>query len=198
MKFQSAYREIVSRINLEYVLLLVMLASSAYMIWESYNFSISAAATFPRLTAGFVLIGTVLLLFRPYLPEPLYSFVAESADLIDVDDQQMGGDESNDVEQEEDEIERSDESNEVSTVGRPIHDAVFTSGAALGYGVLAYAMGIMWASPVFVLMYGIWFKLSWQTILLLIVLSLAVCFGFYEALNLRVDVGNIVFTEGVF
>jgi len=62
---------------------------------------------------------------------------------------------------------------------------------------LAYAIGIMWASPVFVLVYGIWFKLSWQTMILLVLLSLAICFGFYEALNLRVDVGNIFLTDGV-
>ncbi|WP_049928552.1 tripartite tricarboxylate transporter TctB family protein [Halopiger goleimassiliensis] len=191
MGFQSAYREVVSRINLEYVLLLLMVGSSTYMIWESYNFSISAAATFPRLTGGFVLIGSLLLLFRSYLPEPLYSFVAESADLLDVEDEELS-----DVE-DEDAREASDEATDISTVGRPIHDSVFTGASALGYGILSYAIGIMWASPIFVLVYGLWFKLSWKSLLVLIPLSLLICFGFYEALNLRVDRGNFIFTEGV-
>lgn len=186
MGIQSTYRTLVSRVNLEHVLLVTMLVSSGYMIWESYRFGISSAATFPRLTAGFVLIASLLLIFRSYLPEPLYSFVAESATLVDVDD---------DFAAQEDDDESSDES--VSTVGRPIHDSLFTAIAAVGYGLLGYAIGILWASPIFVLIYALWFKLSWKALIVLVVLSLLVGLGFYEALGLRIDRGNVFFTEGV-
>lgn len=197
MSFQPTYRKIVSRIDLEYIFLLIVLLSSGYMFWESYNFGISNAATFPRLTAGFVLIGTLLLLFRSYLPEPLYSFVAESADLIDVDDE-LVSEEAGEKDEATGDIDRSpDGTNEVSTVGRPIHDSLFTSIAAIGYAILGYAIGILWASPIFILIYSLWFKLSWKSLLVLISLSLLIGFGFYEALGLRIDRGNIFLTEGV-
>lgn len=189
MSFQPTYRKITDRIDLEHVLLLTMLLSSAYMLWGTFDFRIGAAATFPRLTAGFVLIGTLLLIFRPYLPAPLYTFVAESADLINVDDDELAPDEK--------EVIGDDESDDaISTVGRPIHDSVFTAVSAIGYGILGYAIGILWASPIFVLIYGLWFKLSWRVIIVLVVLSLLIGYGFFEALGIRIDRGNIIFTEG--
>ncbi|WP_174811755.1 tripartite tricarboxylate transporter TctB family protein [Salinadaptatus halalkaliphilus] len=169
-----------------------MLVASGYMIWETFNFGISSAATFPRLTAGFVLIGTLLLVFRSYLPDPLYSFVAESADLINVDDDELVGDE-----EPADDADDGDEDDSISTVGRPIHDSLFTSIIAVGYGILGYAIGILWASPIFVFVYGLWFKLSWKVILVLVVVSILIGLGFYEALGLRIDRGNIFFTEGI-
>lgn len=195
MKFQPTYRRIVDRIDLEHVLLIVMLISSGYMLWESYNFGISAAATFPRLTAGFVLVGTLLLIFQSYLPEPLYSFVAESAELINVDDEDLVEEKEEKNTSSEETAEESEES--VSTVGRPIHDSLFTAISALGYGILGYAIGIMWASPIFIIAYGLWFKLSWKILLVLVAVSLLIAFGFYEALGLRIDRGSIFFTEGV-
>lgn len=194
MDLDTAYRNAVDRINLEYhVLLLLMLVSSVYMLQESTNFNIDAAATFPRLTAGFVLIGTVLLFIRNYLPDPLYSFVAESAELVDVDDEEM-----TDQQADEEVAERDDESDDrISTVGRPIHDTLFTALSAVGYGLLGYAIGILWASPIFVLIYGLWFKLSWRALLVLIPLSLLIGYGFMEALGVRIDRGAYVMTEGL-
>lgn len=190
MSLQSIYKRTVDWVSLEYVILITMFISSAYMFWESYNFTSSSAATFPRLTAGVVLIGTVLLLGRSYLPEPLYSFVAESADLINVDDDFV----ETDIEDDDDD---DDVENEVSTVGRPIHDSVFAALLTVGYGVVGYAIGILWASPLFILVYGLWFRLSARVILLLVVVALLVGFGFYEALGLRIDRGEIFLTEGV-
>ncbi|GAB6878419.1 hypothetical protein JCM17823_06930 [Halorubrum gandharaense] len=188
MDVQRVYLRIIDRVNLEHIVLLTMLITSAYMIWDSYSFGIDSAATFPRLTGGVVLFTTVLLIFRSYLPEPLHSIVSDSADLIDVDDEFTGEDSEDSSE--------SDDS-QVSVVDRPIHDSLMVGSLIAGYGVLSYTIGILWASPIFVLVYGIWFKISWRTILLLAGLSLLIGFGFYEALGLRIDRGEIFLTEGV-
>lgn len=185
MDVQQVYLRIIDRVSLEYIVLLTMLVSSVYMLWASFNFSISSAATFPRLTGGVVLIATVLLIFRSYLPEPLHSIVTESSDLIDVDDDFAA----------QEEEESGDQA--ISVVDRPIHDSLMVGVLITGYGLLAYAIGIMWASPIFVLVYCLWFKVSWKIILVLTILSLLIGFGFYEALGLRVDRGEIFLTGGV-
>lgn len=186
MDVQQTYLRFIERVSLEYIVLLTMLITSGYMIWDSYNFGISSAATFPRLTGWVVLIATLLLMFRSYLPEPLYSVVAESADLIDVDEEF-----TEDVESDE-----PDET-EISVVDRPIHDSLMVGVLASAYAVTGYAIGIMWASPIFVFVYGLWFRLSWKIMLVLIPLSLLIGLGFYEALGLRIDRGEIFLTEGV-
>ncbi len=187
MDVQRTYLRLIDRISLEYIVLLTMLVSSVYMLWQSYEFDIGSAGVFPRLTGAVVLIATLLLMFRSYLPDPLYSFVAESADLIDVDDEFTG----------EDEEEPDREDRRISVVDRPVHDSLMVAVFAVGYGILGYAIGILWASPIFVLIYGLWFRLSWKVLLVLIPISLLIGLGFYEALGLRIDRGEIFLTEGV-
>lgn len=185
MDVQKLYFRVIDRVSLEYIILLTMLGSSSYMLWDSFNFRISSAATFPRLTGSVVLITATLLIFRSYLPEPLHSVVAESADLFEVDEDFAAQEE-----------EESDDQS-ISVVDRPIHDSLMVGILILGYGLLAYAIGIMWASPIFVVVYGLWFRVSWKIILVLAVISLIIGFGFFEALGLRIDRGEIFLTEGV-
>ncbi|SNR46284.1 tripartite tricarboxylate transporter TctB family protein [Halorubrum vacuolatum] len=185
MDVQQTYLRVIERISLEHIVLLTMLVSSVYMLWDSFRFGIAPAATFPRMMGSVVLIMTLLLIFRSYLPEPLRSVVADSPDLIDVDE---------DFAAQEDDEETEEQ---ISVVDRPIHDSLMVGTLIVGFGLLAYAIGIMWASPIFVAVYGLWFRLSWKIILLLVVVSLLIGFGFFEALGLRVDRGEIFLTEGV-
>lgn len=201
------FQKMAERIDMEKALLGLMLASALYMIWESYNFEIAEAATFPRLTAGFVVIGTVLLFFRPYLPEPLYTFVAEDSQIVGAEEEFEPGQEGVEVEEEkiktaeENEVE-SEEENEAnneleSSVGRPLPDPMFTAFSAVGYGIVGYAAGILWITPIFVAIYGIWYKLSSRVIIFLVLLSFAIAFGFMEALNAPLDSGEIINQGGI-
>lgn len=174
---------------MERVLLLVMLVSAVYMIAESFRFDISQAATFPRLTAGFVVIGTALLLLRPVLPGPLYTFVANEAQIIQTDEE---FDEDEAIEEPDDQ-----EGTPRSTVDRPLPDSVFTGVAAVAYGLAGYAAGILWVTPVFVVVYGLWFKLDWKIILTLVVIAFAIAFGFMEALNAPIDRGELMNRDGL-
>jgi hypothetical protein len=191
MATESLFKTFEERVDMEKVLLFVMLIAAIYMIVESFRFDISQAATFPRLTAGFVVIGTVLLLLRPTLPEPLYSFVAKDATLIQTDD---------DFEEEEMGLGSDDEDSKDglrSEVGRPVPDSVFTGAIAVVYGLAGYAAGILWVTPLFVAAYGAWFKLDWRVVATLVAISFALAFGFMEALNSPIDSGEIINRDGL-
>ncbi len=213
MNRESLSQTITERVSMETVLLATMLGAATYMLWESFNFGISQAATFPRLTAGFVFIGTILLLLRPILPEPIYSFVAKDARALDVDedfkeltsdgesvDEMTDGeesvDETADDEESADETAKPEETTPKSRVGRPLPDAVFTGAAAICYGLAGYVVGLLLVTPVFVAVYGLWFNLSRRTIGMLVVISVVVAFGFVQFLNVPLDQGEVIFTGG--
>lgn len=190
MLFEQIYRRVADVFDHERVILLVMTIASSYALLDTFGFEISSAVRFPRLTSSVVLIGALLLLFRGYLPKPVREFVAEPADVLKTDD------EMSQVEQE-----RADEAStegQLSTVGRPIHDSVFAAIAVSVYGLLGYAIGLLWATPLFVVAYGVWFKQSWVRIAVLGVLGLLIAFGFMTALGIPLDRGEILLTEGVF
>jgi predicted RND superfamily exporter protein len=140
-----------------------------------------------------VLIGVTLLLFRNYLPDPIQMFVTESADVLQADEEFT--EKQEEVEQRTAETEETDE---ISTVGRPIHDSVFVTLLMTAYGLLGYAVGILWVTPVFVVAYGVWFEQPRRRIALLSILAFAIAFGFMTALGVPIDRGELVLTEGVF
>lgn len=199
MGTSESFRKVGERIDMEKVLLVLMLASALYMIVESFNFDISQAAMFPRFTASFVVIGTILLFLRPILPEPLYTFVAKDSQIVTADEEiETKGENISTAEEEE--VTSADEepdSEWQSTVGRPLPDSLFTALSAIGYGLAGYAAGILWVTPIFVAIYGLWFKLSWRVVLVLVVLAFAVAFGFMEALNAPIDRGEIINQGGL-
>lgn len=190
MGFEDAYRSVTERADMERALLLVMILSSGFMIWESYNFRIESAARFPRLTAGAVLIGASLLLFQTYLPEPLQSFVAEEVEML------SKGEEIAERE-ERSAAEREGAKSTISTVGRPIHDSLFTALSAIGFGVVGYAIGILWAAPLFVLVYTLWFRRPWYQVISLTILGFLIAYGFMTTLNVPMNEGEIFLEDGL-
>lgn len=194
MEFTDTYRRVTERIDIERGLLLVLIVSSAYMIWESYNFSIQSAARFPRITAGAVLVGALLLFFRNYLPGPVRSFVAEEMEMFEADEEIAEREEQ--VEAERGEPDDTQERT-ISTVGRPIDDSLFTGLSAIGYGLLGYAIGILWASPLFVLVYTIWFRRPWYQVIVLPVIGFLIAYGFMSVLGVPMDQGELFLQEGI-
>lgn len=198
MSRKSLYRRLSERIDQERVLLIVLIFGSGFALVETFRFDISAAARFPRLTGSVVFVGALLLFFSKYLPERLRAVVEESAGVFEVDEefekrqqkveeqQQAGGDTA--------ETDR----NEFSTVGRPIHDSVFTALVVTGYAAVGFAVGILWATPLFVVAYGYWFKQPWHLTGVLAVIGFAIAFGFMSVLGVPLDRGEIFLTSGVF
>lgn len=184
MTLESFFREATERINTEYVILFTMLIPAVYMFYESYNFQANSAAIFPRIMAGFVIFGSVVLLLRPVLPEPFYSIVTDESQLIDVEGESPGTNEA-------------EEDSSLSSVGRPIPDSVFAGGSIIIYALAGYAAGLLWVTPVFVLLYGIWFKVSWRVLAMIVPLSFLIGFGFVEFVNIPVDSGEIINRGGL-
>lgn len=186
MTLESVFRKATERVNTEYVILFTMFIPAVYMFIQSYDFQATSATIFPRIMAGFVIFGSVVLLLRPVLPEPIYSIVTDESQLIDVE------------EDEEIDDELDDETEDTfSSVGRPIPDSVFAAAAAIGYALAGYVAGLLWVTPVFVLVYGLWFKVSWRVLAVIVPLSFMVGFGFMEFVNIPVDSGEIVNRGGL-
>lgn len=206
MGFEDTYRSVTRRVDMERVLLLVMILVSGYMIWESYDFSIESAARFPRLTAGAVLIGALLLFFQNYLPKPIQSFVGEEVEMLSAEEEVTERGEQSTPEREGQSVDEREETEgkgevesepSISTVGRPIHDSLFTALSGIGYGVLGFAIGILWASPIFVFVYTLWFRRPWYQVIGLSILGFLIAYGFMTTLGVPMNEGEIFFEDGL-
>lgn len=178
---------------METILLLIMFVSSAYMFWATFGFQSTSAARFPRLTSGIVLVGSALLLSRNYLPDRVSTLLTEQPEVFEADEN---------LEEELDQAtseqtDTSPEATELSAVGRPIHDSLFTALVIVGYGVLSFTIGIYLATPIFVFVYARWFKLSWTMTIILTVLGVVIGDIFMGLLGVPLDRGEILFPNGV-
>lgn len=194
MTFEDQYKRFSERfVHLETILLLIMFVSSAYMLWETLGFQSASAARFPRLTAGTVLIGSALLLSRNYLPDRVAAVLTEQPEVFETDEEL----EQNLDQSTSEQTAPSSEATELSVVGRPIHDSLFTAIAIVGYGVLGFAIGIYLATPIFVLVYARWFKLSWKMTIVLTIIGVIIGDVFMGLLGVPLDRGQILFPTGL-
>ena len=198
MSRKSLYRRLSERFDQERVLLIVLILGSGFALVETFRFDISAAARFPRLTGSVVFVGALLIFFSKYLPEGLRAVVEESAGVFEADEEfekrQQGAEEKQQAGADKVESDR----NEFSTVGRLIHDSVFTAVVITGYAAVGFAVGILWATPLFVAAYGYWFKQPWYLTGVLAVIGFAIAFGFMSVLGVPLDRGELFLTSGVF
>lgn len=193
MTFEDWYRKLTEDlIDQETALTLVMVVSSGYMLWETTNFDIESAARFPRLTASVVFIGSTLLLFRNYLPATVRDALISSGGMFEASDEFTEREEEM-----EKPAEQTADEDSISTVDRPIHDSVFTSLSIIGYALAGFAMGLLWATPLFVIAYGVWFRLPRLYTGILTVIGFGIAYSFMIVLNVPMDGGAFVFTEGV-
>lgn len=198
MAFEDWYRHITEKVvDQEKLLLGIMAISSAYMLWGTYSFSSSGAARFPRLTTAIVLVGSLLLLFRHFLPDRIESAIVQSSEVFEEDDEFTERQAEAEERSVKDIPETETDAGGISTVNRPIHDSLSTALITVGYGLLSFAIGIFLATPIFVIAYTIWFKRPWIQIGGLTVLSLVIAYGFFEVLGVRLDRGEIFFTNGI-
>ncbi|WP_435095152.1 tripartite tricarboxylate transporter TctB family protein [Halorubrum sp. N11] len=198
MSGKSLYRRLSERFDQERFLLIALVLGSGFALAETFRFDISSAARFPRLTGSVVFVGALMLLFAKYLPSGLRAVVEESAGVFEADEEfekrQQGAEERQQAEADATETDR----NEFSTVGRPIHDSVFTALVISGYAAVGFAVGILWATPLFVVAYGYWFKQPWYLTGVLAVIGFAIAFGFMTVLGVPLDRGELFLTSGVF
>ena len=182
-------RSLKERITAEHGLLLLFIIVGTYMFVESYSFPDRPAA-FPRFTAAMTVIGALALVFRSYLPGPLKRLVTDSGGAFEdmgTDDETPGevdGDEKTSVSE--------PETRYVDLKYVTVHGALFVGILTSLFVALSYAIGMLWASPIFIAAYLIGLRRPWYMIVLLSVLGFLMAYGFVAVLNINIDSGALV------
>lgn len=186
MTIKSPFERVVERTNTEYIVLLTMLCSGSYMLWESRTFQADVAMVFPQMTAGIVVAGSILLLLKPILPSRLHSIITDGSQIVEPSTSHQS-----------DEEPKIKEDPAQSTVERPLPDSVFAAVITIAYALTGYVAGLLWVTPLFALAYGVWFKLQWRSIAVVVSLSILIAVGFMELINIPIDTGEIINQGGL-
>lgn len=173
-------RTIVGNYSDEHILLCIFLAISVIGLVLSYNYP-PQTALFPRMTSAVVLIGTVLLLFRDYLPKFLKDIVTQEERLI------AGGSED---------IQETTEQNHESETGPDRRrkyilkqEHVILTIFIIIYVLVGRVIGLLYASPLFVLSYLIWTRQPLRDVILITTLVVIITILFMEYANVPVQDG---------
>ncbi|MCU4744477.1 tripartite tricarboxylate transporter TctB family protein [Natronoglomus mannanivorans] len=177
----------------EYLLsgLFVLVGSYAYIEARAWGF---AAGTWPRLTAGIVIVLSTLVFVQRFLPERLQSLIVEGETMFSRRQKQATGD--------NDTAEPTQQSHDdTAETNHRIHDpddesvssAVVTALFTIGYATLGYLVGFLWATPVFVFAYSQWNAVAVTKSAALAAVGFGIAYGFVFALAVPIDGG--VLTE---
>lgn len=176
------------RVTSEHVMLLVLLVLSAVFLIEPIVSDYPGdARVFPQMTAGVVFVGSLLLLLQNYLPERLYTVVAESVNITS-----SGPSPQQEVTNREAETAGTTPK---KTLGREygydVNDTVFMVVSAVLYFFAGWAAGFLFVTPLFVFAYTAWFRVRTVVGVVLAILSTVVVYLFVEFLILPLDRGAI-------
>ena len=154
---------------------------------------------FPRILATVVVVGCVLLFFQDYLPGPLRTIIVEEeravggtlADETPLDDER--GDKLKSGADAEAAVAADDRPRTEESAVSPVLNDGFVTAVLIGFYVLAsYLVGMINASPMFVLLYTLYNRMSWIHIVVLVAIGYAIPFLFGEYLYLGVDEGVLL------
>ena len=184
----------------ETALLGFFLVVATYMFVEAGSYS-DTIGLYPRLLSGVVIGCSLLLLFRAYLPASVRAYVAETDGAISppgetVEDIEAVGETGGDVEAVGETGNRVDAVGETDDEGA---DPPTTSRAQVrlvvliaGYLLVSYLVGMYFATPVFVLVYGRAFGLGHRETVALAAVSLGVAHVFLVVFNAPIGSGVLV------
>lgn len=178
------------QIDSERVLLLLFLGLGGIWFVESYSFG-STAGLFPRMTSAVVIVGSVLLLFRDYLPKRINTYVAEPVDVFgttDIEAETQEVIEGNELDDQSEETTQSEHPEE----SRLISDTLFSSISIVAYFVTSLLFGMLWMSPLFAFVYSSWSRHSWSARIGLTAVAFVLAYAFMVVLNLDLANGLLV------
>lgn len=173
-------------------MLVVLLALSAVFLIEPIvsNYP-DDARVFPQMTASVVFVGSLLLIVRNYLPEPLSTFVGESINITASD---SASEHEKELSEREKDIKA--QSGPKRTLGRKygyeVNDTVFMMAASTLYFFAGWAAGFLFVTPFFVFGYTTWFRVRPLIGIGLAVASTIIVYLFIEFLILPLDRGAIL------
>lgn len=149
------------------------------------------ARVFPQLTAASVFIGSALLLSQNYLPGPLRTFVAENVSIMSEEPDTDGVDAPGETSPQQDEAETPKETLGTK-YGYQVNDTAFMVGTAVLFFIAGWAVGLLFVTPVYVLLYTLWYRVNVVTSVLLAILATLIMYLFAWALLMPFDQGNIL------
>lgn len=177
---------------MEHALLVAFIGTSVYMFIESYEFQ-PAGGMFPRFTSAIVIALGLLLVFRAYLPSWLQHVVIDEGGMFDVEE--LAEREDSDtaaVDSTTDETVPEAQTSETQASGDVTErGSLVTGGLCVAYLLASYAIGMLWATPIFVIVYTVWTGQRWAAVIGLTILSFVVAYLFYDVLNLDIASGWI-------
>ncbi|ELY50941.1 hypothetical protein C493_18186 [Natronolimnohabitans innermongolicus JCM 12255] len=180
------------------------------MFVESFTFSYEVGL-FPRFAALVTICGTLLLLSKNYLPESVRTAVDDSGSVFDyeesdfvdvdgVDGDQQAGDESTETEaktrsssqqhtQETSDRDSSSQSSTMEPEARRMQTILV--GLLLGYGAVGYVVGLVLATPLFVIAYAMAFSIRRRIALALLVIAIVIALAFNHILPVDLTRGGL-------
>jgi hypothetical protein len=181
------------KVTAEQLMLVTFLVVSAVFIIEPIVEGYpDDARVFPQLTASAVFIGAMLLLLQNYLPGPVRKFVAESISITggsSTDVAEEVADESTTEEPAAEEDYKKDTLG--AKYGYEVNDTWFMVSTAVLYFVVGWAAGFLFATPLYILGYTLWFRINPLISVGIAVLGTAIIFLFMTYLILPFDQGHI-------
>lgn len=175
----------------EQVLLLFFVVLSAFMLYKARSFS-ESASVFPRFAGTLVLVGSVFLFvkdsFSDRLPLPQQEGSGFTAGTETVTDDPSEYAEMEDRDEEEVETDAA-ESTMRFDIGNP---AFVTAVMIVLYITFGYLLSLMYVTPIFVILYGIWFQLPKYQVIILTLLSIGVAYAFMSYALTPLDEGVLL------
>jgi len=171
------------------MLVFFLVASSVFFIDPIIQDYPDDARVFPQLTAASVFVGSALLLSQNYLPGPLRTFVAENVTIMS-EEPEIDGEETESVEQAE--TEKTPKETLGTEYGIQLNDTGFMVGTAVLFFISGWAIGLLFVTPVYVLIYTLWYRVNVVTSILLAILATLIMYLFAWALLMPFDQGNIL------
>lgn len=171
----------------EGVLLLVILSISLTILLLSFRYE-GFTATYPLFLAVATLAVTGLLVVRNLVPRNmLYEILFTSPDIFSTE--RFADDEGGES---TDEADESDTRSGGDSLWRtPVSNRVGIIGSVVGYLVLGFLVGLLWATPVYVFGYLYWMNTSRLRRIALTAASFGIVFLFQQFINVPVATGFV-------
>ncbi len=163
----------------EFGLLLIVLATSAYMFYGSYAYQ-GLMGFFPRLMAAIVFSLALLLILRRVFPDQIQNKIESEAEGFAETVQEIEGDE-------EDTIDELDEPERNSTTRKTNVLGLLTGAYMLG----GFLFGLLWVSPLYVIAWHRYTGYEWRT-------SLGIAGAVMLVVYLMMDIFNFTLETGYF
>jgi hypothetical protein len=166
----------------ELALLTVFILVATYMFVEAGSYP-DIIGLYPRVLSGVVLVCGLLLLFQNLLPESLQQYVTQPGATLGASSEI-----SEDIPSDGSESTHSSPSETEETSLSQVILTVLIGG----YLFLSYLIGMYFATPIFVFVYGLVYKLGWKMTIGLTLLAWAIAHVFLVVFNAPITSGILL------